>query len=85
MFFGAYEHTIRGICYGVACELPQDEQALLWLWTDKYIDWNGDDIPYGDTVLYALEDELYQRVCAVASDAKLSDRLERYLYPPSDD
>jgi len=60
----------------------------LWLWTDGY--WNrdeeeyGTEIPYGDPVLDALEDEFFGRVCSAADDLELPDRLTPYIYPPFD-
>ena len=88
VFYEAYEDTIQAICRKVAEKLPQEEQGPLWLWTDGYWNWDeeeyGTEIPYGDPVLDALEDEFFGRVCSAADDLELPDRLERYLYPPSD-
>jgi hypothetical protein len=90
IYCDAYEETIRAICRGVAEALPREEQGLLWLWTDEYYDWlseaeDDDEIPYGDPVLDALENEFFRRVCSAAADVELPDRLERYLHPPPDE
>jgi hypothetical protein len=90
IFYEAYEETIRAICRGVAEALPREEQGLLWLWTDEYYDWlivaeDDDEIPYGDPVLDALENEFFRRVYSAAANVELPDRLERYLYPPPDE
>ncbi len=87
-FYEAYEDILRAICREVAEKLPQEERGLLWLWTEGYWNWDeeeyGTEIPYGDPVRNALEDELFSQVCAVADDLELPDRLERYLHPPPD-
>jgi hypothetical protein len=87
--YEAYEDTIRAICREVAKKLPQEEQGLLWLWTDGYWNWDeeedGTEIPYGDPVLDALEDAFFGRVNGAADDLELPDRLDRYLHPPSDE
>lgn len=83
--FGVYEETIRLICRGVAESLPREEQGLLWMWTDDYLGWEGNDIPYGDPVIEALEDELYRRVCTAACNVELTPRLERYIFGTGED
>src|SRR5688500_11278140 len=43
IFFDAYEHTVRQICYSVAESLPQNEMRLLWLWSKAYAEWDEDN------------------------------------------
>jgi len=83
--FDVYEETIRLICRGVVESLPREEQGLLWMWTDDYWDWKGNDIPYGDPVLKSLEDELYRRVCTAACNVELTPRMERFIFGGGDD
>lgn len=75
VFYQAYVDTILDICREVAEKLPQEEQGLLWLWTDDYWNWDeeeyGTEIPYGDPVLDALEDEFFGRVFSAADDLEL--------------
>jgi hypothetical protein len=83
--FDAYEETIRLICRGIAKSLPREEQGLLWIGTDDYLAWEEDDIPYGDIVTDALEEELYKRVCTAACNVELTPRLERYIFGIGED
>jgi len=83
--FDAYEETIRLICRGIAKSLPKEEQGLLWIGTDDYLDWDGDDIPYGDLLVDASEEELYKRVCTAACNVELTPRLERYIFGTDED
>jgi hypothetical protein len=74
--FEAYEHTIRSICIRRISKLDSVYQGLLWLWSDGYFDWDREDevyeIPFGDPVEEALEQELYQRVSNIATDEELA-------------
>lgn len=76
VFFEAYQQTIRAICANKVSKLDSVYQGLLWLWSDGYWDWSGEDevseIPFGDTVEEALEQELYQLVINIAADEKLA-------------
>jgi hypothetical protein len=83
--FDVYEETIRLICRSIAESLPREEQGLLWMGTDDYLDWEGNDLPYGDPVIEALEDELYKRVCTAACNVELTPRLEQYIFGTGED
>jgi hypothetical protein len=79
--YDLYEDMVRGACRTVAGRILREEQGLLWFATDDYVNSEDedDDIPYGDLLLDALEQEFFKRVCTIASDMELPDRLQNYI------
>ena len=78
VLFEVYEETIRGLCAAALNGLNAQQKGLLWLWSDGWLDWwckcdteNG-AIPEGDPNDQAIEAELYNRVCAAASEEALT-------------
>ncbi|MBS0265605.1 MAG: hypothetical protein JSS02_26970 [Planctomycetes bacterium] len=81
--WNVYESAVRSLCRAVVESLPQCTQGLLWIWTDEYIEAidceteSSAEIPWGDLVIDALENELWKEVCAVAA-------VEELRYDPDD-
>jgi len=73
VLFEAYEETIRQLCARQVDTLKPDQQGLLWVWSDAYLDWSEDDnsIPYGQVVDEAIVNTVYERICKVASNESL--------------
>jgi len=71
-FFEAYEDTFRDMCRRLVTTMPEDEQALLWLTSDAYFNGDRDLPPNGEELATAIEEELYQRLCAAAADEEMS-------------
>lgn len=60
IFFDQYEDLIYQLCAAELAHLSPTEYRLLWLWCDRYEQWNEEIEPdYRD---YDLKKELFQRV-----------------------
>lgn len=73
VIFEMYEDLVRAQCALVLAGLDQPTRGLLWVWSDDAFEWDEDDleIPYGDPVDEALENELFRRVSGAADDEPL--------------
>jgi hypothetical protein len=69
--FDAYEDTIHRICLGIVENLPEDEQQLLWTWSNAYFNGDEDSPPKGNLLSDGVEEELYSQVCTIATDEPL--------------
>lgn len=70
--FDVYESSIRSVCRGVVDEMPQDERALLWLFTEAWLDWDEEAvIPHGSMIDQALEDSFCQQIVEHAENEPL--------------
>jgi hypothetical protein len=73
VFFAECEEAILSLCRNLAKRLPRDEQGLLWLVSNAYFNSDEDEPPFGELLETALEDELYSRVCKIASNEELEE------------
>jgi hypothetical protein len=98
ILFGAYEHTIGGICASHVTNVDSDLKQLLWFWSKGYDEWDGDHDEDDKDLSDAFVDdnvaqELYDRVCQVANNEPLEvdpneardrDRYEEDMRPYRD-
>ncbi|HEX3149654.1 MAG TPA: hypothetical protein VHR66_16380 [Gemmataceae bacterium] len=73
IFFELFEEAIRDICARHGEVLDREQQGLLWLWSEGYVDWDEEDgeIPWGYPVQESIVKEIYRRVCNIANNEEL--------------
>src|SRR5262245_50759121 len=71
--FDLYVQVIRDICARRVQSVERDQQQLLWLWTEGYLDlWaDKEEVALDDWNPEAIAAELYERVSDVAGNEEL--------------